>query len=35
MDDLAFRSTVGLANFIRKRKISGREILDHYVSRID
>ena len=35
MSDLAFRGASELANLIRKRKISSRELLDHYLARID
>ena len=35
MSDLAFRGASELTNLIRKRKISSRELLDHYLARID
>jgi amidase len=34
-DDLAFRGAAELAHLIRRRKISSRELLDHYLSRIE
>lgn len=35
MDDLAFRGASELTNLIRNREISSRELLDHYLSRIE
>ena len=35
MDDLAFRGAAELADAIRTRKVSSRELLDHYLARID
>jgi amidase len=35
MDDLAFRGAAELADSICKRKISSREMLDHYLARVE
>jgi amidase len=35
MDEVAFRSAVALARALRERQIGSRELLEHYVSRIE
>jgi amidase len=35
MDDLAFRDATDLTDSIRRRKISSRELLDHYLTRVN
>ena len=35
MSDIAFRSAVQLAAAIRSKEISSRELLDHYLRRVD
>ena len=35
MNDLSFRGASELANLIRNREISSRELLEHYLSRIE
>ena len=35
MSDLAFRSTAALATALRRREIGCRELLDHYVARVE
>ena len=33
--DLAFRSAVALANAVRRRQIGCRELLEHYLARVE
>lgn len=35
MDDFAFRDATELADLVRQRKVSSRELLDHYLERVE